>query len=210
MNWQVVELRSVLPGPWKNGAGSTRELVAWPGPGNWAWRMSVAEVSGSGPFSRFEGVQRWFAVLCGAGVVLTTAGRPQALTMHSAPYCFDGAVPTDCALVDGATRDFNLMTRCAGTPVTGARMARVCGSARVAVVGPGIVAVYAVGAGAKLLREQRRLADPGLDLPPDSLAWRSVEPGERLQVQAEQALLIEIDLRALAEVPAHGAAEQRA
>lgn len=210
MSWQVVELRSVLPGPWKNGAGSTRELVAWPGPGNWAWRMSVAEVSGSGPFSRFEGVQRWFAVLQGAGVVLTTAGRPQALTVHSAPHCFDGAVPTDCALVDGATRDFNLMTRSSGTPVTGARMARVCGSASLAVVGAGVVAVYAVGAGAKLLLEQQRLAEPGLDLRPDSLAWRSVEAGDRLQVRSEQALLIEIDLCALAGVTELTSTEQRA
>ena len=172
--------------------------------------MSVAEVSGSGPFSRFEGVQRWFAVLQGAGVVLTTAGQRRTLRPHSAPHCFDGAAPTDCELLDGATRDFNLMTRSIGTPVTGARMARVCGGASLCVARTGIVAVYAVGAGTKLLLEQQRPAEPGLDLSPDSLAWCSVEPGGRLRVQAEQALLIEIDLRAPAELPEHGAAEQRA
>jgi environmental stress-induced protein Ves len=38
-------------------------------------RISVAEITRDGPFSAFAGVQRWFAVLEGAGVMLR-AGRP--------------------------------------------------------------------------------------------------------------------------------------
>jgi hypothetical protein len=73
--------------------------------------MSVAEVESNGPFSRFEGVQRWFAVLSGAGVALDIADERHTLTANSAPLAFDGSAPTDCQLLNGATQDFNLMLR---------------------------------------------------------------------------------------------------
>ena len=114
MTWHVIYLADVAPRPWKNGGGTTRELVAWPDAAHWVWRMSVAEVAQSGPFSRFDGVQRWFAVLGGAGVALTHNGHRHALTVRSPPFCFDGGAPTGCELMEGPTQDFNLMTRVAG------------------------------------------------------------------------------------------------
>ena len=111
MSWNVVSLASVAAAPWRNGGGVTRELVVWPPVGEWQWRMSVAEVEASGPFSRFEGVQRWFAVLSGAGVALDIAGERHTLTADSAPLVFDGTAPADCTLLAGATQDFNLMVR---------------------------------------------------------------------------------------------------
>ena len=112
--WQTVSLADVAATPWRNGGGVTRELVVWPPQGEWQWRMSVAEVEASGPFSRFEGVQRWFAVLQGAGVALDIAGERHMLDADSAPLAFDGGALTDCQLRNGATRDFNLMVRGAG------------------------------------------------------------------------------------------------
>ncbi|OYT93307.1 MAG: hypothetical protein CFE43_03405 [Burkholderiales bacterium PBB3] len=109
--WHIVSLADVVATPWRNGGGVTRELVVWPPQGEWQWRMSVAEVESSGPFSRFEGVQRWFAVLSGAGVELDIEGTRHTLTADSAPLTFDGAAATDCQLLNGATRDFNLMVR---------------------------------------------------------------------------------------------------
>ena len=114
MSWNVVSLADVAATPWRNGGGVTRELVAWPPEGEWQWRMSVAEVEASGPFSRFEGVQRFFAVLSGAGVALDIDGERHTLTKESAPLAFDGAASTDCQLLDGPTQDFNLMVRGAG------------------------------------------------------------------------------------------------
>ena len=114
MSWNVVNLADVAATPWRNGGGVTRELVVWPPEGEWQWRMSVAEVESSGPFSRFEGVQRWFAVLSGAGVALDIAGECHTLTADSAPLAFDGTASTDCQLLDGATQDFNLMVRGGG------------------------------------------------------------------------------------------------
>ncbi len=109
--WHTVSLADVAATPWRNGGGVTRELLAWPSQDDWQWRMSVAEVEASGPFSRFEGVQRWFAVLQGAGVVLDIDGERHTLSADSAPLVFDGAGATNCQLLNGPTQDFNLMVR---------------------------------------------------------------------------------------------------
>lgn len=115
----VVELASVAPQPWRNGGGVTRELLAWP-PGSgadWQLRVSVAEIEGDGPFSDFPQVERWFTVLEGAGVVLAFPGREHRLTPGTRPLVFDGAHAPGCRLVDGPTRDLNLMARtAAGRP----------------------------------------------------------------------------------------------
>ena len=56
MSWALIRLNEVAPVPWRNGGGVTRELLAWPSPGDWALRISVAEVERDGPFSRYPGV----------------------------------------------------------------------------------------------------------------------------------------------------------
>jgi environmental stress-induced protein Ves len=96
---------------WRNGGGTTRELLAWPAPGDWQVRVSVADIEADGPFSAYPGVERWFTVLQGAGVELTIAGVPQRLHRSDAPLQFDGAAAVGCRLIDGPTRDLNLMLR---------------------------------------------------------------------------------------------------
>ena len=64
----VVALMSAAPQPWRNGGGVTRELLAGRTE-DWSVRLSVADIERDGPFSAFAGVDRWFAVLSGAGVV---------------------------------------------------------------------------------------------------------------------------------------------
>lgn len=98
--------------PWRNGGGITRDLLAWPpGANGWRLRVSVATIDRDGPFSRFDGVQRWFAVLSGAGVRLQLPAGSVTLTPQSEPLGFDGADAPGCALLAGATRDLNLMAR---------------------------------------------------------------------------------------------------
>jgi len=117
-----VELAATPPQPWRNGGGTTHELLAWPaGAPDWLVRVSVARIDADGPFSRFEGVQRWFAVLDGAGVVLQRPAGAIRLTPASDPLGFDGAQAPGCQLIDGPTRDLNLMAL-AGAGA--ARMAR--------------------------------------------------------------------------------------
>jgi hypothetical protein len=108
---RILRIDDVAPQPWKNGGGVTRELLAWPADGGWQLRVSVADIEADGPFSAFPGVERWFTVLKGAGVELTVDGQAQRLTRTSPPLRFDGAAITTCRLLDGPTRDLNLMLR---------------------------------------------------------------------------------------------------
>ncbi|HZN82411.1 MAG TPA: HutD family protein, partial [Mycobacterium sp.] len=75
---RLVHPTQVRPERWANGGGWTRTLLAWPDPRRWSVRVSVADVETAGPFSAYPGVDRWFAVLEGGGVRLTTAGRAPA------------------------------------------------------------------------------------------------------------------------------------
>lgn len=97
--------------PWRNGLGTTVEIAIEPGPdGRFRWRLSIADVAQSGPFSSFDGYDRVIAVVAGAGMRLAVAGRPRVLIdRDSAPHAFPGDAATDCALIDGPIRDFNLI-----------------------------------------------------------------------------------------------------
>jgi len=107
MSWSIISADEVTPQPWRNGGGQTRELLAWPHSNDWALRISVADIAASGPFSKFEGVDRWFAVLQGEGVRL----YEYELRVGDELLHFDGALAPDCELIGGMTRDFNLMHR---------------------------------------------------------------------------------------------------
>ena len=101
--------------PWKNGGGLTREVAAFPAGAAldaFVWRVSIAEVAAPGAFSTFAGVDRTLVLLAGAGMMLDEAGGA-TLTLK-APLDmarFAGETAIEARLVDGATRDFNLMVR---------------------------------------------------------------------------------------------------
>lgn len=101
---------------WKNDGGWTTEIArdANPaaGPGDFRWRVSIAEIEADGPFSSFPGVDRDLVLLEGAGMELAIgASEPVLLAERFARIHFDGALPVACRLLDGATRDFNVMVR---------------------------------------------------------------------------------------------------
>lgn len=108
---KLVHLKDVAPQPWRNGGGQTRELLTWPEGGDWRLRISLADIEQDGPFSAFPGVTRWFTVVHGQGVVLRFGDRAETLGPGSAPLRFDGGEAPDCSLIDGPTRDLNLMLR---------------------------------------------------------------------------------------------------
>lgn len=113
---QFLDLATTPPVPWKNGGGSTRELVCWPlgaGMDRFEWRVSVATIARSGPFSAFPGVDRQIMLLEGDGVHLQGAvGQWQhALAQRWQPLAFSGEEPVDCHMLGGVSTDFNLMLR---------------------------------------------------------------------------------------------------
>ena len=73
---------------WRNGGGRTRELLAWPHASEWLVRVSVAEIEADGPFSAFAGIDRCFAVLSGAGLVLTLPRGEVRLTAQDGAASF--------------------------------------------------------------------------------------------------------------------------
>lgn len=183
MSWNRVRLEDVKPVPWRNGGGVTRELLAWPDGAHWKLRMSVAEVAQDGPFSRFDGVERWFAVLAGAGVRLRLDGATHELTTGSAPFRFDGGATTDCAPVAGPTQDFNLMLQGGH-----GRMQRVRGALAVACRAGQLVAVYGGAAGARV-----DVGNEQLETGSQTLAWRILDADGALRIEAPDALWMEIE-----------------
>jgi environmental stress-induced protein Ves len=189
MNWQHMALADATPLPWKNGGGTTRELLAWPpGAADWHWRISVAQVDADGPFSVFEGVQRCFAVLDGAGVELTSgqggALQTQRLTQQSEAFCFDGALPVDCSLIKGPTQDLNLMVRSAHAR---AQMRRVRGMLAVTAQDGAVCALWTGPYGAVL-----RDANSVWPLPAQTLAWKTSVLAQALHIDSADALYMEI------------------
>ena len=182
MSWALIRLDEVAPAPWRNGGGVTRELLAWPSASDWTLRMSVAEVASDGPFSRFPGVQRWFAVLSGSGVRLTVAGEARELTAASPPFQFDGGADTVCQLLAGPTRDFNLMLR-RGT----ARLHRWSGLHRASCKAGSLLAAYSQR-GHTVIRCGVEL----IEIPTNALAWRILDSDGQLELSGEDALWMEI------------------
>lgn len=172
MDIRIIRLADAPTQPWKNGGGATRELLRWPAQGDWQWRISVARIDRDGPFSHYDGVGRWFAVLRGAGVALRFADRTVECRDGDAPLRFDGGDPPYGRLLGGPSHDLNLMFRPAQAAASMRRHDLPCS------IGPRAAhwrAVYAIDA-AGLVAFGRRIA-----LPADSLAW--LPPAEDAQLE---------------------------
>jgi environmental stress-induced protein Ves len=111
MTLQVLRCDQVEPQAWRNGGGRTRELLVWPHAHHWQLRISLADIDRDGPFSPYPGVDRWFAVVEGAGVRLQLPGGAKSIDTDSAPLQFRGEDAPGCDLLDGPTRDLNLMVQ---------------------------------------------------------------------------------------------------
>jgi uncharacterized protein len=108
---QIVRRSAFKAVPWKNRGGITHEAIRVPARGDpFRWRVSVAEVEASGPFSDFSGYDRNMVLLKGAGVELHFAdGSMRALRAVGDLAEFDGALAARCELLGGACVDLNLI-----------------------------------------------------------------------------------------------------
>ena len=95
---------------WKNGAGWTSEILRVPDREDWHWRLSIAEIDADAPFSTFAGVVRELVLLSGNGLRLRfDDGDTYELLPPHAKLRFAGERAVFGELIDGPTRDFNLM-----------------------------------------------------------------------------------------------------
>ncbi|MEK1890847.1 MAG: HutD family protein [Phyllobacterium sp.] len=99
--------------PWKNGAGVTTEIAIAPvgsAIDTFDWRISMAKVPDSGPFSSFAGIDRVLAVLDGAMDLQVGDDEPVRLGSRSPAAEFAGDIPTRADVIDPVT-DLNVMVR---------------------------------------------------------------------------------------------------
>ncbi len=154
--------------PWKNGAGTTDEILVLPaGAGRDAFelRVSSATIAGPAGFSAFPGVERWITVIEGAGVRLDFDGNRQVLRPLE-PHRFDSALTPVGQALEGTARVVNVMA---------ARAAWTLGAAEVLAEGRALelgedeqAALFAIagawrvtGGGADLRLGPRDFALPG-------------------------------------------------
>ena len=100
--------------PWKNGGGSTMEIAISPaGAGlmDFDWRISLATITASGPFSSFPGIDRSLMLVDGDSVQLTLDGTRKVTLSASQPMLWFPGEAAVLAQVKGVTTDFNVMTR---------------------------------------------------------------------------------------------------
>ena len=91
--------------PWKNGAGTTRELYV-----DGALRVTLASERANAPFSDFEGWTRTIVPLA-EGLSLAFANERFVALKPFRPFVFSGAPAVRSILENGALDAFNVMTR---------------------------------------------------------------------------------------------------
>ena len=115
---RIIRQSAFVTVPWKNGGGITREALRAPASGDsFRWRVSLAHIDASGPFSDFAAYDRFMVLLKGEGVTLTFSSREgpggsvtrRELRAVGDWLQFDGGLATHCELVDGPCVDLNLM-----------------------------------------------------------------------------------------------------
>ncbi|MCS3454514.1 environmental stress-induced protein Ves [Aeromonas sp. BIGb0405] len=107
--YQLITVAQQRKMPWKNGKGSTAEIVIAPAGSSLAkldfdYRLSTAPIKEAGPFSPFPGYARILLPVSGAGFVLN--GHPYA-TFEAAH--FSGDDETHCALLKKEVTDLGLI-----------------------------------------------------------------------------------------------------
>ena len=109
---RVIPANSYRRERWKNQLGWTREIARSPAPGDWHWRMSIAEIEQDAAFSHFDGIERELVLLSGNGLRLCfDDGEQVELPPPHGRLRFAGERGATGQLVDGPTQDFNLMWR---------------------------------------------------------------------------------------------------
>ncbi|WP_052610321.1 HutD/Ves family protein [Bacteriovorax sp. BSW11_IV] len=105
---KIIHSKDFISMPWKNGGGTTREIFRYPETGEWNFRISIAQVNQSGPFSIFNGFMRHLLLLTGKGMVLHSETGDYIMDTPLVPYTFSGEISIDAELISGPNTDFNV------------------------------------------------------------------------------------------------------
>ena len=99
--------------PWANGKGVTYQVATFPPAADlnsFSWRISMADVPESGPFSVFTGIDRILTVIEPSDLRLYVNDVAVMARRH-VPVAFSGDDDVRAELIDGPITDLNVMTR---------------------------------------------------------------------------------------------------
>ncbi|WP_282189160.1 HutD family protein [Azospirillum sp. SYSU D00513] len=145
MPFTLLSSRTYRHMPWKNGGGITTEIAVADLPGGDAgqflWRASIAYVTESCAYSDFAGYERFTTILEGKGLQLAVDGVSVTLLRRDPVFEFPGEAAVHGTLIDGPTRNFNLMVN---RERANGRLELVAGGAAVQIPGTGAALVHAL------------------------------------------------------------------
>lgn len=171
--------------PWKNGLGISRVIASDPpGAGYDAvlWQVGTTAITADCPFSSLPGTDRQFTLLEGEGVELRCSDPAAGVNVTRAvdapfvPFAFRGDWKTDCRLLGGAARVFNVMTR-RGRATAKLRIQR-WGGALLCDQHPGETLL------AVMLSGKAQVAGEAAPLAPNDTVLLDSRSGERCEIQA--------------------------
>ena len=171
--------------PWKDGGGLTEQIAIEPPEatlaGSFLWRLSLARVDRSGPFSRFEGYDRTLLLLEGAlELDFGSHGRAR-LEAPSQPIAFSGAWDARAELIRGPARDLGVISD----------RRRIRQEVRMAALAEGPVRVAAAPTAWIIALSGRcALAPQGLELAPLEAARLDDEPSEVKGLSPDARILV--------------------
>lgn len=97
--------------PWKNGGGITREILRWPDADDYDLRVSLADVTRPGPFSKFPGYSRFLVWVGPNPIELMMGRRIDSLATPNATSHIVGDPDITAMLPAGSSRLLNLIVK---------------------------------------------------------------------------------------------------
>ncbi|MDV6330318.1 HutD family protein [Asticcacaulis sp. 201] len=158
--------------PWKNGGGVTREIAVFPEGANmdeFLWRVSMADVTEAGPFSRFDGIDRHLTVLAGR-LQLDLSDNRRTLQAGDS-LAFDGSTPVHGTPLLPVT-DLNVMTRRGTFRASVDRILEGRTEGATLLIGTTVTAVHMNGQVFALEPFDALLCDGAHDFTADNALWR--------------------------------------
>ena len=167
-----------------NGGGVTEQIAIEPPDatlaGGFLWRLSMARVERSGPFSRFEGYDRTLLLLEGSGLDLDFGGHGRVrLDEPLQPVAFSGDWEARATLTRGPVRDLGVISD----------RARVRQEVSVLTLGTGAVAIPPAST-AWIIALSGRCLLRGLELAPFEAVRLEDEPAEAKGLSSDTRCLL--------------------
>ncbi|WP_157265750.1 HutD/Ves family protein [Azohydromonas aeria] len=97
--------------PWRNGAGWTRTVAVHERGGDVDWRVSAADITHAGPFSRFDGMDRTAVLIQGPRLQLEGSGQRLVFEAPGHLQRFSGEQELHAVAPEQPARLWNVMAR---------------------------------------------------------------------------------------------------